>query len=29
MATTARPDLSVWRNDDAYEHPLRVRGWNL
>lgn len=29
MATTARLDLSVWRNDDVYEFPLRVRGMDL
>lgn len=29
MATTARLDLSVWRNDDVYEFPLRVRGLDL
>jgi len=29
MATTARLDLSVWRNDDVYEFPLRVRGIDL
>ena len=29
MATTARLDLSVWRNDDVYEFPLRVIGPDL
>lgn len=29
MATTGRLDLSVWRNDDVWEFPLRVRGPNL
>jgi hypothetical protein len=29
MATTARLDLSVWRNDDSWEFPLLVRGPNL
>jgi hypothetical protein len=29
MATTARLDLSVWRNDDVYEFPLRVVGPDL
>jgi hypothetical protein len=29
MATTARLDLSVWRNDDVYEFPIRVRGLDL
>lgn len=29
MATTARLDLRVWRNDDVYEHQLRVRGMDL
>jgi hypothetical protein len=27
--TTARRDLSIWRNDEVYEHPIRVRGPNL
>lgn len=27
--TTARLDLSIWRNDDVYELPLRVIGPNL
>lgn len=29
METTARLDLSVWRNDDTYEFPLRVIGPDL
>lgn len=29
MATTARWDLTVWRNDDVYDIPLRVRGADL
>jgi lysophospholipase L1-like esterase len=29
MATTARLDLTVWRNDDVFEYPLRVRGPDL
>jgi len=29
MDTTARLDLSVWRNDDVYEFPLQVRGVDL
>ncbi|WCP71542.1 SGNH/GDSL hydrolase family protein [Sphingomonas hankookensis] len=29
MATTARLDLSGWRNDDVWEYPLRVRGMDL
>lgn len=29
MATTARLDLSVWRNDDMYEFPIRIIGPNL
>lgn len=29
MATTARLDLSIWRNDDVYEFPLRIRGADL
>lgn len=29
MATTARLDLSAWRNDNVYEFPLRVRGADL
>jgi hypothetical protein len=29
MATTAQLDLSIWRNDDVYEFPLRVIGPNL
>lgn len=29
MNTTARLDLSVWRNDDVYEFPLRVVGVDL
>ncbi|MGN5374578.1 SGNH/GDSL hydrolase family protein [Sphingomonas hankookensis] len=29
MATTARFDLSAWRNDDAWECPLRVVGADL
>ncbi len=29
MATTARLDLSVWRNDDTCEIPVRVRGIDL
>jgi hypothetical protein len=28
-ATTATLDLSIWRNDDVYEFPLRVIGPNL
>lgn len=28
-ATTAQLDLSIWRNDDVYELPLRVIGPNL
>lgn len=28
-ATAARLDLSVWRNDDVYEFPIRVRGVDL
>jgi len=27
--TAARLDLSVWRNDDLYEFPIRVRGVDL
>lgn len=27
--TTARLDLSIWRNDDLYEFPIRVIGPNL
>ena len=26
---TARLDLSVWRNDDVYEFPLRIVDWCL
>ncbi|WP_419808394.1 hypothetical protein [Sphingomonas sp.] len=29
MTTTARLDLSVWRNDDTYELPLRIVGPDL
>lgn len=29
MATTARLDLSAWRNDEVWEYPLRVRGMDL
>lgn len=29
MATTARLDLAVWRNDETYEFKLRVRGLDL
>lgn len=29
MATTARLDLWIWRNDDVYEFPLRVIGPDL
>ncbi|WP_230769539.1 sialate O-acetylesterase [Sphingomonas sp. Leaf4] len=29
MATTATLPLTVWRNDDVYELPLRVRGLDL
>jgi len=29
MATTARLDLSIWRNDEVYDYPLRVVGVNL
>ena len=29
MNTTAGLDLRIWRNDDVYEFPLRVRGPNL
>ena len=29
MATTARLDLSVWRNDETYAFNLRVRGLDL
>ncbi|KQM92238.1 hypothetical protein ASE70_15095 [Sphingomonas sp. Leaf22] len=29
MATTATLDLSIWRNDDVYEYPLRVIGPDL
>lgn len=29
MATTARLDLSGWRNDETWEYPLRVRGMDL
>lgn len=28
-ATTASLDLSIWRNDDVYEYPLKVRGIDL
>jgi hypothetical protein len=29
VPTTATLDLSIWRNDDVYEYPLRVIGPNL
>lgn len=29
MATTARLDLSIWRNDEVYEFKLTVRGLDL
>ena len=29
MATTARLDLSIWRNDEVYEFKLKVRGLDL
>ncbi len=29
MATTAPLDLSVWRNDDVYEFPVRIVGMDL
>ena len=29
MATTARADLAVWRNDDVWEYPIEVRGLDL
>jgi hypothetical protein len=29
MATTARLDLSVWRNDDVYDLPIRIIGPDL
>lgn len=29
MATTARLDLSAWRNDDVWEYPVRVIGADL
>ncbi len=29
MATTASLPITVWRNDDVYELPLRVRGLDL
>ena len=29
MATTARADLMVWRNDDVWEYPIEVRGIDL
>ncbi|WP_019517148.1 hypothetical protein [Sphingomonas sp. Mn802worker] len=29
MTSTARRDLSAWRNDDVYEHQVSVRGLDL
>jgi hypothetical protein len=29
MATAAQLTLSAWRDDDVFEVPIRVRGWNL